>query len=93
MSLWRAIVGGFGFTLGARAADAALEEAGEALEENEKRQLTRKEEDKREIELREKQAKERAKAIAKARETSAKEVERELTAMKKRLAAQKESKG
>ena len=79
MGLFRAIVGGFGFTIGARAADAAIDEAAEALEDHEKQQkvagLARVSE-----------LKAYAQAQAKKKKTTERDVERELAAMKKRLA-------
>lgn len=85
MSLWRSIVQGFGFTIGARAADEALSNVEHALDEREAAQPTEAERAARanaEAKVTAKRVKERA-AAAKRRE---REIEAELKALKKKVA-------
>jgi len=88
MGLLRSIVGGFGFTIGARAADELLDSADKSLEERERERAkppttpTIKVED--QLRAMAKEAEARKKSQAK-RE---KEVEKELSALKKRLAVE-----
>lgn len=87
--LLHAIVHGFGFTLGARAADAAIEE----VAEHEAREAKSAEEAKaRTKALLETSARE-ARASARQRAKLEKDVQRELVAMKKRLAKEAKKKG
>ena len=85
MSLWRSIVQGFGFTVGARAADEALSSVEHALDEREATEPTQAERAARaKADAKEaaKRLKERA-AEAKRRE---REIEAELKALKKKVA-------
>ena len=85
MGLWRAIVHGFGFTLGAEAAQETMREGKEALDRAEAREKER-------VATEAAEAKNRARVTAKWVEQEKKlaarrerEIDRELVAMKKRI--------
>jgi hypothetical protein len=92
MGLFRAIVGGFGFQIGARAADEMLDGAEKALDDHDKEKAKAKaeaethESQKLRVESQINAMAKEAEARKKAQARREKEVEKELGVLKKRLA-------
>jgi hypothetical protein len=91
MGLFRAIVGGFGFTIGARAAEEMLDGAEKTLDEHDaaakkKTENESHESQKLKVEAQIKAMAKEAEARKKAQARREKEVEKDLSVLKKRLA-------
>ncbi len=86
MGLWRSIVQGFGFSIGARAAEETLESVEHALDEREAEPTETNAERAARLKAEEKASAKRAKERAADAKRSERQIDAELKALKKKIA-------